>query len=637
MAALHSVRLEREEHIREVVQLGCCEILAPSDCLTNDAARARNAGRRLRLDPLQLRLTTVSSEPALLHHNSAGAVSPTAAGGIAAGGIVASRAFEQTPSSSSLPNGSLRKASQVQISYPELYPVLRAAEPVLRPPMMSTLRPRKTSPRKDKDASKLLVAYGRDAGTTQAFSLKRSQKLMGSLWAMRRAGSTAAAAAAASAAGDTTASPKAACHGAGSGLGAVPESAEGEGLETDASPVGDSGQENVGEDSPPLDTTAHASPVEVREDAPLMISTLGDLNDHAAQLRTTLEILEEVMDPVGDLGGTRHATAVLAARTVAVVKRKLELLVSMEERIKLIEDCWARRDELFQAVLSDSGTVPPSMMSVQKFVAEHVHPRDGNPLNADRSHFQTFATTFGVHTKHSYAERLRAIGKEMTEWWAHGTLREAQNGVESEPILRLMAVVTGINGDSKHASLSQANAILGDRLAEKALRVAETLQEKDTLRVQASSAPQPQSARDAADAVSKEIKEAVAFGAPTKHPALEKAKSIADAMLREEKARWALKALRAAEKEQARDKAMAEKASPGVPPVGPASEAADRIELEMKQMISRGAVESHEYMQQAKLISKSLRDEDGVRKRMAARQKRLEKEAADKAAKEATT
>merc|ERR1712232_487316 len=110
---------------------------------------------------------------------------------------------------------------------------------------------------------------------------------------------------------------------------------------------------------------------------------------------------------------------------------------------------------------------------------------------------------------------------------------------------------------------------------------------------------------------------------------MEKSKSMEVALRIEEKNRMALKVFLAAQALQSEDAKAAEAAAPSVAPVGPATERAESIEKNIDVAVSRDGVPSaHTLLKDARCIAKSLRDLDGDRKRLAAREKRLGKIAA---------
>jgi len=83
--------------------------------------------------------------------------------------------------------------------------------------------------------------------------------------------------------------------------------------------------------------------------------------------------------------------------------------------------------------------------------------------------------------------------------------------------------------------------------------------------------------------------------------------------------------LKDAKDRQQRDADMA--AAQELPPVGPASNAADKIEAKVKTAIQEKVPANDDRLLEALKIAKDLRAEDGQRKRMVARQKRLDEEA----------
>lgn len=86
--------------------------------------------------------------------------------------------------------------------------------------------------------------------------------------------------------------------------------------------------------------------------------------------------------------------------------------------------------------------------------------------------------------------------------------------------------------------------------------------------------------------------------------------------------RLADRVLKEAKERLERDAANASKCT-GVPPVGPASAAGDKIEQDVRQAISEGVPQADTRMKEALAICKRLREIDGDRKRLANREKRL--------------
>lgn len=190
----------------------------------------------------------------------------------------------------------------------------------------------------------------------------------------------------------------------------------------------------------------------------------------------------------------------------------------------------------------------------------------------------------------------------------------------------MITVVIAVCGEQRHPALAQVETLLQERLVEKVFEAAERLKKKDDNTVSLSAVPQPASAREAADGIKAEIKQAIGLGAPAKHQLMEKAKSIEVILRIEEKNRLAAKVLLAAKALQEEDEQAAAAAAPSVAPVGPATERAETIEKTIEQAIIKDDIqESHPSLKEARNIAKVLRDLDGDRKRLAAREKRLEK------------
>jgi len=366
---------------------------------------------------------------------------------------------------------------------------------------------------------------------------------------------------------------------------------------------------------------------EQKEAETLMNSTLRDLEDTEATLRRTEAMLAGAHEPVNQLGGSRHATAIVSARTLAVVSRKAYLVHNSEMRLAAFQSAHDRKDDLLKEVIAGA-ELDANLKGSKEFMQTFTH-RDGDPVDSDKSSFQVFVQSFGLPGKHQTLAKLRQLVNEAAEWWAAAALREALAGASAECIRRLMDCVAIISGNPNHPALGKVAGVLGDCLAKKVLEAAKRWWESDEATCARSTAPQPESAKKAGDAILDEIKGAVAMGAPPKHPCLSEAKTMETALRNMEKDRWAMKALNYAEDLQAKDEAEAAKAT-GVPPVGPASDAADLIEKEVQKTCAQHGIEDkHELIKDAMSVCKALRDKDGERKRLANREKRLAEQQAE--------
>lgn len=355
----------------------------------------------------------------------------------------------------------------------------------------------------------------------------------------------------------------------------------------------------------------------------LMNATLKDLDDTGEALSRTATVLENAHEPVHDLGGSRHATAVISNRTLAVVRRKRDLVSKAEARVASFEAAHAQREELLHVVKADDGALPAALQRVKRFILSHVH-KDGEPVDADKSNFDIFASSFGLPREHCTLRRLRELTNEATTWWSEAALHEAQGGAHADEIRRLINVIKAISGERNFKGMDEIMEILGNRLSEKVLSSALTAQKRDAVAVRGSKMPQPESARDAASSIQSMIKESVALGAPSKHPSMCKAKAIEVELAKAYLDRMALRVLRQAESMQARDAEQAERQRPAIPDVGPASDFADAIDREISQVVTKHGVRSdHPQLIEARAVARALRDEDNQRKRLAARERRL--------------
>jgi len=365
----------------------------------------------------------------------------------------------------------------------------------------------------------------------------------------------------------------------------------------------------------------------------ILLAALNSLIDTEAEVAVTLQALQDLQAPLNETGGGRHATAIIANRTANVLIRRTELLHKVEERKAALDVAVKRKEQIFKDV-TDNTPCPDALVGVRQFVVLYTHKPEEYPGDADKSNFNDFAAKFGLPRKHKLFENLMETAKDIVMWWVATTMDLCMEGAESEQIKRHMDLIAAVGADKSvyeeiSGQISEMTEILGDRLAERCLKVANQLKDKDAGVVQRSADAQPNSARDNALAVNDEIKRAVNLGCPNKHAMLIETKAIAIYLEGEEKIRYGLKALLAAQKLKKRDDddAMLHEKSNGIPPVGPASAFADKVDKEIQDAKKLGASPTHQHMIDAKAISSALRDLDGTRKRLENRAKRQSQDA----------
>jgi len=261
--------------------------------------------------------------------------------------------------------------------------------------------------------------------------------------------------------------------------------------------------------------------------------TLKELGDTEASLRQLIQEIEETQRVIDQCGGNRHATQVIAARTVAVMKRKATLLQSVEGRMAEYEAMHMRRDEILKAMEAGNYEAPPELCGVRKFVLQHIH-KNGDPVDADKSDFNAFVKTFLLPSKHGALERFRAAYEEASNWWAQTTASVAAAGAEKEVIKALITMTVAAGADREHPYLLRAEVVLRDRIADRVLKDAREAQERDKLAADKAEMigkiPLVGMAEKAADAVTVNVRQAVKDGVPESDTRIADAKAIAKAL-----------------------------------------------------------------------------------------------------------
>mmetsp|Transcript_151870 Transcript_151870/g.282993 ORF Transcript_151870/g.282993 Transcript_151870/m.282993 type:complete len:607 (+) Transcript_151870:106-1926(+) len=485
-------------------QVRPAQIWAPSAGTANDFARVRNGGKSLLTKQMvglpASDLLRVSSAPIL-----ASAVN---------------NAVSSSPKTPRAARGMVRKVSKVLCNYPEVNFLTMAAQqkPPTPPSGEMAYRPASSArsfsepPSGPKRHTKKRVSFADQVPEelqhistsvspqgSQTRALKKSMRLLDALHDLRRVDKDEEEAAAAAAA-------------AGVPIAREPEEEEEEGGEQGA----------------------------------LLHQTLAELCDNFASLRALEIQLNEATIQVCANGGARHATTLLSSRTLQVVRRKAALLEKVEERHAAFEACHSKCDELVPQLMADEIEIPEDLLGITKFISKYTH-KGGDPVDADRSDFKAFVSSFKLPWSHRELTSFRDSSERISQWWAEAALRVAQEGADYSQIRRMFTVAIGAGADDDHPYLLRATGILHDRLADKVLKDAQDMQKRD-----------------------------------------------ADMAARSE-----------------------------IPPVGPASRMADAISASIVHTTSQGVPEHDRRIVECKKIMKDLRQADGERKRLAARQKRL--------------
>eukprot|EP00928_Gymnodinium_smaydae_P061569 TRINITY_DN45614_c0_g1_i1.p1 TRINITY_DN45614_c0_g1~~TRINITY_DN45614_c0_g1_i1.p1 ORF type:complete len:711 (-),score=179.24 TRINITY_DN45614_c0_g1_i1:223-2355(-) len=614
-----------------VTNLRWGQILVPDDGPENDVLRLRNGGRMLfggrkagdpKHSPRQLRrklrmpatasapmLATAGASPSLSSTApaTAAAVSTGSVAGPGGGGgafgtscsspalaVLAAASVADTAEGSAsaaarvetprTQNGLLRKSAPLAMWY-DPHEIEPQPPPDLS--LQRSVRPRPPVPSH-------LVKGGKVILTKEDTSLLKSKRLLQSLYDLRRAGKDG---------GDEAAPPK-------------EMTAQEAKLAARAAA------------SPPPAPSAKKQKEEDLGDMPLLQALLRGRDDTIEFLTRMEQDLVDAAGPVSDNGGARHASNVIANRTLLVARRKLQLVQALETRYNGFKKAHEGREELIKGIIGNTCKAPPEMQGVKQFVNSLLHKGGGEPVDADKSDFKSFANSFGLPQGHKFAVGLNTMGKEASKWWSERALDLAKDKSAPEAIIRVLDVMKGLGVEADNESSKECLEILGERLATQVLEFAMQTQERDEAAQKKAEErgepPQIKSARNGAEAINKQLSDAFALGCPTKHRSCEEAKKIANYLLTEGNARVAMKAFQYAKGLFDKDTALSEKVEAGgkIPQVGPASKMADDIEREVQNAEKDGAPRSHPYISQAMELAKSLRDRDGQRKRLEAREKR---------------
>jgi hypothetical protein len=302
------------------------------------------------------------------------------------------------------------------------------------------------------------------------------------------------------------------------------------------------------------------------------------------------------------------------------------LLHKAEDRAAAFERMDAQRESFNERIREEDLPTPVEQTGTKGFLASIVHS-SGTPEDADKSDFSSFASSFGLHRNHKIVLHLKQLVQDACKWWANTLLEEIQNETTTNHMQRMIRILKEICEDDNFPALKKAGSILSDKLADRVLIAANELKEQDEEARQRSTKPIPEMALKFADRIAEDLRLAAQLGASPKHPKFQQAKGIEVHFRLEVKNRHALKVLLGAKERQERDaKKAAEITAEGrLPDVGPATMAAEAIAADIERTVEQeGVMATHKDLKEAKAIAKALRDEDGQRKRMLAREKRLQ-------------
>lgn len=455
------------------------EILVPAWGPVNDTNRIRNIGK-----PLQPRvcLTRTGSAPTLAEEKSSAS---------------------SAPSSPVLLDARARASAQVTIGYPDFNPLSLEGKPRRKSPWQPLQKPKLVMRAKEMTWEDLPPPEMEVAGSiftsaspqgSPSTALRRTFRLMQGLRNLRRL-----------AAGNAEGAPG-------------PQDGEGEGA-------------GEGEALGAAGAAASAAPADPPpgHDDDLLHATLRELSDTAEALATTVEQMAASQQVIAVTGGARHATCVISQRALHVIKRKLELLLDVEGRAMRMKALQAQRDEIVHQITSGNFDLPPDFINVRKYISSKVH-RPGEPVDADRSNFEMFCSTFKLPSRHQALERLRQLSADFSDWWAHATLSEATAGADYATITCMTLLAVAVGAPDDHPMLLRAKILLRDRAADKVLKEAKEAQARDVLAaekaVQRGDTPVIGQASKAADALEKSILQAEGEGVPTSDQRMQEAVSI---------------------------------------------------------------------------------------------------------------
>ncbi|CAK0832470.1 unnamed protein product, partial [Prorocentrum cordatum] len=252
----------------------------------------------------------------------------------------------------------------------------------------------------------------------------------------------------------------------------------------------------------------------------LLNNTLLNTEDSSEQLWQQEEQMVKHVGFTAEAGGARHASQAVTCRVLEIVRRKRQLLQTVEARTQLFEAEVARKGDLLREVVAGTLESPPELMRLEDFLESVTHP--GELAEANRADFSLFASTFRLPADHGTLVRLREQRGEMALWWAESCMAEAAKGTDYAALktMRDIAMMAGLDRD--HFLSFRMKRVLIDRVADWAVEQAE-------LARQHADAPGTTLAADARK-VEDTIESAVKEGVPESDPRIRQARAAMKAI-----------------------------------------------------------------------------------------------------------
>jgi len=166
------------------------------------------------------------------------------------------------------------------------------------------------------------------------------------------------------------------------------------------------------------------------EQVALLNLTLSDTMDTEESLQKRAEMLKA---HASDCGRSRHATACLARRTLAVMDEKVKRLMTLQANIDTYLDLTARREKLLRGVLGgeDASDLVKSVGGLKHALAKSVHVEGHSVADDNKSDFQAFLKTVKLPSGHERDVLGRGTLQQGAAQWAASTLMLTREAVEA--------------------------------------------------------------------------------------------------------------------------------------------------------------------------------------------------------------
>jgi len=307
-----------------------------------------------------------------------------------------------------------------------------------------------------------------------------------------------------------------------------------------------------------------------------------------------------------------------------VINRKYEVLDRLVQASRKFDEMCQIKTEVVEAIIAgqsaEEAAGPALGLALKLEDSIHEEPY-GLPLEGDKSFFDLYCQTFKLPLHHLAIYKARSLIKQHEEEWAEVLERRARQEVEAEreggdesahstageAVKRLAILSEGLGLPQDHPKLV-ATEMLGKAAKARKVKTNAEMEMREW-----GQSTNPRGVNEAANRLIQVVKEAAKWGIEKSHPDQRTAIRLSHDLRG-----YAVQLM-------AEDEVRLKKTRTNL---GDAEKAAERIEAALKESIANGCPVDHEKLEFTRKIALQFREDEGLRKRQANRDKQMAEKAA---------